>query len=216
MAAVPTARRAPTTTLRVLARPRVQSSVAAGAAVAAATDAAAASAAPVAWWLAGTAGAVFGMVVLGGVTRLTRSGLSMTDWSPAGGMPPRGEEEWAAEFAKYKQFPEYARVNSLMTLDEFKSIYYMEWGHRMAGRAIGLIFGLPMVYFMARGQIPSSLRGRTLGMLALGGAQGGIGWWMVKSGLEQPRDAYSRPRVSAERLATHVRRCVRCCAVGRG
>jgi cytochrome c oxidase assembly protein subunit 15 len=156
-------------------------------------------------WLLGTAGAVFAMVVLGGVTRLTRSGLSIVEWRPQGEVLPTTEAEWAAEFAKYQRFPEYQRVNARMTLDEFKPIYFMEWAHRMWGRTIGLMFAGPLLYFAARRRIPPALHGRLGVLLGLGAAQGGVGWWMVKSGLEHERfNEYSVPRVSPYRLATHV------------
>ena len=103
---------------------------------------------------------VFGMVVVGGSTRLTRSGLSMTDWKVTGRLPPMNEEDWAIEFAKYRNFPEYKRLNMSMTQEEFKSIYWWEWGHRMWGRAIGVVFVAPLVYFAARRQIPTHQYGR--------------------------------------------------------
>ncbi|GBG34166.1 Cytochrome c oxidase assembly protein COX15 [Hondaea fermentalgiana] len=157
-------------------------------------------------WLLGVSGAVFGMVVLGGVTRLTRSGLSMVDWRPQGSMLPQTDEAWAAEFEKYKQFPEYKRLNQGMSLDEFKHIYFMEWFHRMWGRGLGFVFGVPFLYFMARGRI-QRLPGMTpklFGLLALGGGQGLVGWWMVKSGLEEPTNEWKEPRVSPYRLAAHL------------
>ena len=202
---------------------RLQCSAAAAATAAAATSAASSSATaagtaatlaePVAsravgWWLVGTAGSVFGMVVLGGVTRLTRSGLSMVEWRPQGSMLPQTEEAWEVEFEKYKQFPEYQRLyagSGMMGLDDFKRIYWYEWAHRMAGRSIGLVFGLPLLGFGLAGMIPSSLAPRLGLIFALGGAQGLVGWWMVKSGLaEPPKDLDGVPRVSPYRLATHL------------
>lgn len=156
-------------------------------------------------WIATTAGAVFAMVVLGGVTRLTRSGLSIVEWRPEGEKLPSTDSEWEVEFRKYRDFPEYQRVNAHMSLDEFKPIYFMEWAHRQWGRVIGLLFAGPLVYFAAARRIPPGLGPRLGLLLALGGAQGGVGWWMVKSGLEHERfGEHSIPRVSPYRLATHV------------
>lgn len=164
------------------------------------------SSTPVARWLFGTAGAVAIMTTVGGVTRLTRSGLSMTDWKLQGSLPPISQQEWQEEFDRYKQFPEYQQRKS-MTLDEFKYIYFWEYLHRMMGRTIGLIYGVPLVYFAARGVIPRHLYGKLAALLGLGGAQGLIGWWMVKSGLEDPLmdPAKSRQiRVSPYRLSVHL------------
>lgn len=158
------------------------------------------------YWLMGTAGMVFAMVVLGGVTRLTRSGLSIVEWRPEGEKLPSTDAEWQVEFEKYKAFPEYQKVNLKMTLDEFKPIYFMEWAHRMWGRAIGVAFGLPLVYFVASKSVPKGFGVRLGVLLGLGAAQGGVGWWMVKSGLEHDRfqDNYVVPRVSPYRLTTHL------------
>lgn len=159
----------------------------------------------IAYWLLGTAGMVFVMVVLGGVTRLTRSGLSIVEWRPEGEKLPQTEEEWAVEFQKYKAFPEYQRVNSRMSLEEFKPIYFMEWFHRMWGRAIGIAFGVPLLYFAATKSIPAGYGGRLGLLLSIGATQGAVGWWMVKSGLEHERfNEYKIPRVSPYRLATHL------------
>lgn len=159
----------------------------------------------VGYWVMTTTGMVFVMVVLGGVTRLTRSGLSIVEWRPEGEKLPRTDEEWAVEFEKYKAFPEFQRVNRHMSLDEFKPIYFMEWFHRFWGRAIGVAFGLPMLYYTATKAIPRPLWGRFGLLLGLGAAQGGVGWWMVKSGLEHERfGEHAIPRVSPYRLATHV------------
>ncbi|ERN19097.1 cytochrome c oxidase assembly protein COX15 isoform X1 [Amborella trichopoda] len=155
-------------------------------------------------WIFGCAAWVFSMVVLGGVTRLTRSGLSMTDWKFSGRLPPLSEEEWQLEFEKYKQSPEYKRVNRGMSLENFKFIYWMEYAHRMWGRGLGIIFAMPFTYFLAKGYITRQLGLRLSALFALGAGQGLIGWWMVKSGLEEPASEYAQPRVSPYRLATHL------------
>ena len=157
-------------------------------------------------WLGGCSAWVFSMVVVGGVTRLTRSGLSMTDWKFTGERYPRSPEEWEAEFAKYRRSPEFKRVNSRMTVEEFKNIFFMEWAHRMWGRTLGVAFAVPCAYFVARGALPRPLL-RRLGLIfAAGGCQGLVGWWMVKSGLEEanfPRP-HDLPTVSPYRLASHL------------
>ena len=142
-------------------------------------------------------------MTVGGITRLTKSGLSMTDWRVQGSLPPLNDAEWQVEFTRYKQFPEYQQRQS-MTLDEFKFIFYWEWGHRMMGRFIGLAYGVPLVYFAARGRIPRSLYPRLGALFALGGGQGLIGWWMVKSGLEMDPQQRKEIRVSPYRLAAHL------------
>lgn len=152
----------------------------------------------------GTAGAVVGMIHVGGVTRLTQSGLSMTTWSPLGSLPPITQEQWEVEFDRYKQYPEWEQRKS-MTLSEFKFIYGWEYGHRMLGRTVGLIFCLPWAYFTIRGRIPSGYQGRMVGLLAMGGTQGLVGWWMVKSGLGNDRRGDKQEiRVKPVRLATHL------------
>ncbi|BBN09835.1 heme a synthase [Marchantia polymorpha subsp. ruderalis] len=158
----------------------------------------------VALWLFGCSGWVFSMVVLGGVTRLTRSGLSMTDWKFAGGLPPITREEWEVEFAKYQASPEYRRINKGMSLEQFKFIYWMEYAHRMWGRALGLVFAGPFAYFIAKGYITRPLGLRLSALMAMGAGQGFVGWWMVKSGLEEPETEYAQPRVSPYRLAAHL------------
>ncbi|KAG2666933.1 hypothetical protein I3760_15G088700 [Carya illinoinensis] len=155
-------------------------------------------------WLFGSATWVFSMVVLGGVTRLTRSGLSMTDWKFTGSLPPLADEDWYHEFEKYKQSPEYKRVNRGMSIEEFKFIYWMEYAHRMWGRALGIMFALPFSYFLRKGYVTLQLRLRLSALFALGAGQGLIGWWMVKSGLEEPASEYVQPRVSPYRLAAHL------------
>lgn len=161
----------------------------------------------VGYWFLGCAGACFAQVVLGGVTRLTESGLSMVDWHLIKGMkPPRTQEEWEAYFEKYKQFPEWKYLNEArgLTLDQFKGIFYFEYGHRMLGRAIGVAFLLPLGFFAAKKWIPKQMRGALFGCTALLGFQGGLGWYMVKSGLQDKPEATDIPRVSQYRLASHL------------
>jgi cytochrome c oxidase assembly protein subunit 15 len=142
---------------------------------------------------------IFLMVVVGGITRLTLSGLSITEWKPVVGIvPPLSAADWAAEFAKYRQIPEYRLVHYGMTLDEFKSIYWWEYGHRLLGRLIGLAFAAPFVWFLLRGRLPRRLVPSLCGILLLGFAQGGLGWYMVESGLAD------RPEVSQYRLVAHL------------
>ncbi|KMT16997.1 hypothetical protein BVRB_2g042020 [Beta vulgaris subsp. vulgaris] len=155
-------------------------------------------------WLFGSAAWVFSMVILGGITRLTRSGLSMTDWKFTGNLPPMSEDEWALEFEKYKQSPEYKRINKGMNLEDFKFIYWMEYAHRMWGRALGIMFALPFSYFLRKGFITPRLGLRLSALFGLGAGQGLIGWWMVKSGLEEPASEHAEPRVSPYRLAAHL------------
>ncbi|XP_072076778.1 heme A synthase COX15 isoform X2 [Arachis hypogaea] len=155
-------------------------------------------------WLFCSAAWVFSLVVLGGITRLTRSGLSMTDWKFTGTLPPMSDEEWHQEFEKYKQSPEYKRVNKGMKLEDFKFIYWMEYAHRMWGRALGILFVLPYSYFLRKGYLTVKLGLRLCSLFALGAGQGFIGWWMVKSGLEEPPSEYVQPRVSPYRLAAHL------------
>ncbi|KAG7356627.1 heme A synthase [Nitzschia inconspicua] len=160
--------------------------------------------APAGKWILGTAAAVVGMIHVGGVTRLTQSGLSMTTWSPLGSLPPLTEEAWQEEFERYKTYPEWQQRKS-MTLSEFQYIYGWEYGHRMLGRTVGLIFGLPWAYFSLRGRIPSGYQKRMVGLLAMGGTQGLVGWWMVKSGLGDDRRGDKQEiRVRPVRLATHL------------
>lgn len=158
---------------------------------------------PVGYWLLGVSGLIAGIVTVGGITRLTRSGLSMTDWKLQGSLPPMNDEEWEKEFARYKTFPEWNQRQS-MTVEEFKYIYFWEYGHRMMGRFIGVAFTLPALYFGARGMIPKHLYKRMGLLFALGGGQGLIGWWMVKSGLEMDPEQKKEIRVSPYRLATHL------------
>lgn len=153
----------------------------------------------VAVWLGVVALFILAMVVVGGATRLTGSGLSITEWKPImGALPPMGDAAWAEAFHKYRQIPQYQLVNAGMTLAEFKYIFWWEWGHRLLGRVIGLIFAIPFVYFLIRRQIPRRLIWRCVGLLVLGGLQGLAGWWMVASGLSE------RVSVAPERLTLHL------------
>ena len=149
-------------------------------------------------WLWGIACLVFAMVVVGGATRLTDSGLSITEWKPIlGAIPPLSEADWLAAFEKYKMIPEYHLVNKGMALEDFKFIFWWEWSHRFLGRMIGIVFALPFAYFWLRGRLRDGLPGKLAGVLALGGLQGAIGWYMVSSGLSERVD------VSQYRLALH-------------
>ncbi|KAJ6049614.1 hypothetical protein N7499_011799 [Penicillium canescens] len=160
----------------------------------------------VAYWLLGSAASVFGIVVFGGLTRLTESGLSITEWRPVtGSLPPMNAEHWESEFAKYRASPEFQLLNPNMTLSEFKSIYYMEWIHRLWGRFVGMSFVLPAVYFVARKKVSTPMAWRLFGIAGLIGFQGFLGWWMVKSGLKDDLFAPgSHPRVSQYRLTAHL------------
>lgn len=156
-------------------------------------------------WLLVCSGMVAGAVVLGGVTRLTESGLSMVDWHLIKEMkPPSSQEEWEAEFQKYQQFPEFKILNHDMTLNEFKFIWFMEYSHRMWGRAVGLAYILPAVYFWRKGWFNRGMKSRVLVLCGFVCFQGLLGWYMVKSGLEEKPDSYDVPRVSQYRLAAHL------------
>ncbi|MCZ7675632.1 MAG: COX15/CtaA family protein [Roseovarius sp.] len=140
------------------------------------------------------------MIAVGGLTRLTDSGLSITEWRPVtGALPPMTEADWQDEFAKYQSIPQYELVNKGMTMSEFQFIYWWEWGHRQLGRAIGLVWALGYFGFLAIGRMPPGWAGRLLLPGVLGGVQGAIGWWMVASGLGGERTA-----VASYRLATHL------------
>lgn len=150
-------------------------------------------------WLALVAALIIAMVVVGGATRLTESGLSITEWKPVtGALPPLSEADWQAEFDKYKAIPQYEILNKGMGLEGFKRIFWWEWGHRLLGRVIGFAFLLPFLYFAVRGVMRGPLLWKCLGLFVLGGLQGAIGWWMVASGLTQ------RVSVSQYRLAVHL------------
>ena len=154
---------------------------------------------PVRIWLYGIAALVFAMVIVGGATRLTDSGLSITEWQPIlGAIPPLTEVDWLVAFDKYRQIPEYKLINKGMSLAAFKTIYWWEWGHRFLGRFIGVAFFLPFLYFVARGTVRGALALKLFGIFLLGGLQGAIGWYMVQSGLVDRID------VSQYRLALHL------------
>lgn len=153
----------------------------------------------VAIWLWSLAALVFLMVVVGGATRLTESGLSITEWKPLSGViPPLNQAAWLAEFENYKKIPQYAQVFPDMDLSGFKFIFFWEWSHRLLGRLIGVATVLPLVFFWAKGLLPPGFKPKLLGVLALGALQGFVGWWMVKSGL------VGRVEVAQERLAIHL------------
>lgn len=153
----------------------------------------------VATWLFICAAMVFATLVVGGVTRLTHSGLSIVEWQPiVGTIPPLDTAEWEATFDKYKQTPEYAKVNHQMTLDEFKGIFWWEYFHRVLGRTIGMVFLFPFLYFLLRRKVDRTLAPKLVGIFILGGLQGAMGWYMVKSGLVDD------PRVSQYRLTAHL------------
>ncbi|ORZ06353.1 COX15/CtaA family [Lobosporangium transversale] len=201
-------------------RARFQSTIAASTSHSAANTAVSATSASVAkatpdvvvkpivgYWMLTISAMTFGIVVVGGMTRLTESGLSIVEWNLIKGMkPPRSQEEWNEEFEKYKQFPEYKILNRGMTLEEFKRIFYYEWSHRMLGRAIGAAFILPGLYFAARGMLTKNIARRSLIIGGLIGFQGALGWYMVKSGLDEQlmNTPGATPRVSQYRLAAHL------------
>ena len=150
-------------------------------------------------WLFFCAFMVMAMTGIGAVTRLTESGLSIARWDVISGtLPPLNEEDWQQQFEIYKQTPQYQQINKGMSVEEFKGIFFWEWFHRLWGRMIGIVFALPMIFFWAKGYIPKEDRLKYLGLLLLGGAQGALGWFMVKSGL------VDRPSVSHFRLAAHL------------
>jgi cytochrome c oxidase assembly protein subunit 15 len=153
----------------------------------------------VGFWLLAVAGVILAMIVIGGLTRLTGSGLSITEWKPImGALPPMSDAAWADAFNKYRQIPQYLIENRGMTLDQFKVIFWWEWGHRFLGRFLGLMFLVPFIWFASVGAIKRSEWPGMLLLFVLGGLQGLIGWWMVASGLEV------RTSVSQYRLAVHL------------
>lgn len=153
----------------------------------------------VARWLMLCAVVIFAMILLGGATRLTNSGLSIVEWKPLmGTIPPLTEHDWQEAFHKYQQFPEYQKVNLGMSVHEFKVIFMYEYLHRLLGRFIGILFALPMLYFAVRGRLRPGLTPKLVILLIMGGLQGFLGWYMVKSGL------VDNPRVSQYRLTAHL------------
>jgi len=150
-------------------------------------------------WLLFCAAIVFAMVVVGGMTRLTQSGLSMVEWEPIMGIvPPLTHADWMDMFNKYRQSPEYLKINAGMTLESFKTIFYWEYGHRVLGRVIGLIYFIPLLFFILKGMVPRPWYAKLFALFLLGGAQGLMGWYMVKSGL------VDIPHVSQYRLTAHL------------
>ncbi|MCB8839329.1 COX15/CtaA family protein [Aurantimonas sp. VKM B-3413] len=150
-------------------------------------------------WLYAVALFIFALVLVGGATRLTESGLSITEWKPIHGViPPLSAAEWQEEFVRYQQIPQYREMNQGMDLSGFKTIYWWEWTHRLLARGVGVVFALPLLFFWLTGRLEPFLKPRLLGILALGALQGAIGWWMVASGLSV------RTEVSQYRLATHL------------
>lgn len=153
----------------------------------------------IAVWLLLCGALIFAMVVLGGVTRLTHSGLSIVEWDPiVGAVPPFSQTQWEETFDNYKQTPEYQKVNVGMSLAQFKGIFLVEWAHRLLGRLIGAVFLVPFLYFLVRRRITRALVPKLVTMFVLGGLQGALGWYMVKSGL------VDMPRVSPYRLTAHL------------
>lgn len=151
------------------------------------------------WWLFAVAAIVFAMVVIGGATRLTQSGLSITTWDPvSGAFPPLTDSQWAREFDNYRSSPQYEIFNNHMDLAQFKGIFWWEWAHRLVGRIVGLALVIPLAWFLLRRAVPPGYGLRLVGLAALVGLQGLIGWWMVASGL------VDRPEVAHERLAIHL------------
>ena len=151
-------------------------------------------------WLAVLFVLVLAMIVVGGATRLTGSGLSITEWKPVtGAIPPMNAADWQSEFDLYRQIPQYQELNRGMSLSEFQYIYWWEWGHRLLGRVVGLVWALGFVFFWATSRSPTGWTPRLLSLGALGGLQGAIGWWMVSSGLNE-----GMLRVASYRLATHL------------
>src|SRR5258707_15194051 len=154
---------------------------------------------PVRWWLIAVAVLIATMVLVGGATRLTESGLSIVEWKPVtGALPPLSEAQWAQAFEAYKTIPQYRELNAGMGLAEFKTIFWWEWSYRLLGRVIGVAYLLPFLWFLWRGALSAELRRRLWLIFGLGALQGAVGWWMVASGLSQ------RVEVSQYRLATHL------------
>ena len=151
------------------------------------------------WWLVVVAALIAAMVLVGGATRLTESGLSIVEWKPvSGALPPLSQEQWTQAFEAYKTIPQYRELNAGMSLGDFKTIFWWEWSHRLLGRVIGGVYLLPFLWFLWRGALNTGLRRRLWIIFGLGALQGGVGWWMVASGLSE------RVEVSQYRLATHL------------
>jgi cytochrome c oxidase assembly protein subunit 15 len=151
------------------------------------------------WWLVLIAALIAIMVLVGGATRLTESGLSIVEWKPVtGALPPLDQEQWTRAFDAYKTIPQYRELNAGMNLAEFKTIFWWEWSHRLLGRVIGVAYLLPFLWFLWRGVVSADLKRRLWLIFSLGALQGAVGWWMVASGLSQ------RVEVSQIRLATHL------------
>ncbi len=151
------------------------------------------------WWLFSVAALIAIMVLVGGATRLTESGLSIVEWKPVtGALPPLNEAQWTQAFEGYKTIPQYRELNAGMNLSEFKTIFWWEWSHRLLGRVIGAVYLLPFLFFLWRGMLGTELKRRLWLIFGLGALQGAVGWWMVASGLSQ------RVEVSQYRLATHL------------
>ncbi|MBE0691906.1 MAG: COX15/CtaA family protein [Aquamicrobium sp.] len=151
------------------------------------------------WWLYAVLVVLFALFVVGGATRLTGSGLSITEWKPIHGViPPLNEAEWQEELEKYRQIPQYQELNKGMSLDEFKVIFWWEWAHRLLARGVGLLVAVPLAFFWLTGRLERHLKPKLVGLFLLGGFQGFIGWWMVSSGLSE------RLFVSQYRLAIHL------------
>src|SRR6476469_10998438 len=151
------------------------------------------------WWLLAVAALIAIMVLVGGATRLTESGLSIVEWKPVTGtLPPLDEAQWMQAFEGYKTIPQYRELNAGMSLAEFKTIFWWEWSHRLLGRVIGAVYLLPFLFFLWRGVLNGELKRRLWMIFGLGALQGAVGWWMVASGLSQ------RVEVSQYRLATHL------------
>src|SRR5204862_626015 len=151
------------------------------------------------WWLIAVAALIAIMVLVGGATRLTESGLSIVEWKPVTGtLPPLNQEQWTQAFEAYKTIPQYRELNAGMSLAEFKTIFWWEWSHRLLGRVIGVAYLLPFLWFLWRGALSAELRRRLWLIFGLGALQGVVGWWMVASGLSE------RVEVSQYRLATHL------------
>ncbi len=151
------------------------------------------------WWLYCVLVVLYALFLVGGATRLTDSGLSITEWQPIHGIiPPLSAADWQEEFARYKLIPQYQQLNAGMTLDQFKTIFWWEWTHRFIARSVGFVVALPLIFFWLSGRLERGLKPRLVGLLLLGGLQGAIGWWMVASGLAD------RVSVSQYRLAVHL------------